>query len=156
MTTISNGILDLFVVVTMRAYNKCISRITNLLNVGISIPKGTLIAKSEIADEKSLAISNVMTILNFEIKTSIDSHIETRLSTKLGHLTNPGKKDFIKMLLKNKEIFNYESSDNLKAIKDAEAPINTDNHPPYFVTPYRIPQAQRPIVDKLIHDQLKN
>lgn len=67
--------------------NKCISRIANLSDRGISIPRGTLMAKLEIADEKSLEIRQckVNTIINSENHLSTNPHIETELVKKLIH-----------------------------------------------------------------------
>lgn len=81
-------------------------------------------------------------------------NLRLELEKKLQHLTKDERELMLETLLEYEDLFFDENKGQLGCTSAITHKIETGNAPPIYKRAYRVPHAQREIMDKLIKDQL--
>lgn len=141
-----------FVARTISKINKgmCLTKIINVTSENLEIPKNTALCNLENL-YKNPQSNNTKKVNMIQINKK---EFQQKLEEKIKHLSEEEKYRMRNLLIQYKDLFSLGGIGNLGCTSIVKHKINTGNHPPINKRPYRVPQAQKVVLNDLIQEQL--
>lgn len=135
-------------VIKMKKNKKFPVLVCNSTNKTIRLRRGNVVARAEKINDEIGSVSEISEI-TFDDSGSEDEHLSETNNIPLAY-----QKKLEELLELNKDLFAATDID-LGRTDAVKMKIDTGDHPPIRLKPYRTPLTQRPVIDKAIDDMLK-
>ena len=142
------GLLTINAIVKLTKKGICPIFIVNSTNHTISLKKGSTIGKIEQLQECSIVDIRQLPPASQQLPTSLTKDL-------IKHITTPNHQNLVAKLIEQSADLFAEKDTELGRTSTLEMNINTDDHPPIKLKPYRTPFAKRQIVSKAVDEMLK-